>query len=134
MESELSEVRPFALRVAPARAARLSNPDLAQALECSDGDRERLSELIDVFVADLPTQMQAIAVALARGDTAALVGPAHSLTGSAGSLSALALRDLAAQLVQAGRCGDLCAAQRLLPQIDQRARALQEGFARWVTV
>ena len=112
----------------------LPDLDVAQALERMDGDRALLLDLVDVFLADLPTQMQAITAALAQRDAAALIRPAHSITGSAGNLSALALQELAEQMVQAGRSGNLGAAEQLLPQIDRRARALQEGYAHWVTV
>ncbi|MBP8308292.1 MAG: Hpt domain-containing protein [Burkholderiaceae bacterium] len=116
------------------RVDDLPDLDVAQALERMDGDRELLLDLVDVFLADLPTQMQAITAALAERDAAALVRPAHSINGSAGNLSALALQELAEQMVQAGRSGNLGAAERLLPQIDQRAKALQDGYAHWVTV
>ena len=112
----------------------LPDLDVAQALERMDGDRALLLDLVDVFLADLPTQMQAITAALAKRDAAALIRPAHSITGSAGNLSALALQELAEQMVQAGRSGNLDAAEHLLPQIDRRARALQQGYAHWVTV
>jgi signal transduction histidine kinase/HPt (histidine-containing phosphotransfer) domain-containing protein len=160
VESEPSKGSAFELRVtleqaaatgdataqsgAPAAAAQSAHPheggtnlpdlDVAQALERMDGDRALLLDLVDVFLADLPTQMQAISAALAQRDAAALIRPAHSITGSAGNLSALALQELAEQMVQAGRSGNLGAAEQLLPQIDRRARALQEGYAHWVTV
>ena len=126
--------RPSHAQSSDAGVHRLTDLELAQAQEHTPGDRQRLSDLVDVFMADLPTRMQAIAAALAKSDPAALVGPAHRTTGSAGGLPAPALRDLAEQLTQAGLRGDLCTAQRLLPQIDQRAAALQETVARCVAV
>jgi HPt (histidine-containing phosphotransfer) domain-containing protein len=112
----------------------LRDLDVAQALDRMDGDRQLLLELVDVFLGDLPRQMQAIRAAIATRDAAALVGPAHDITGSAGNLSALALQELAERMVRAGRSGDLASAERLLPEIDQRARALAQGVTQWVTV
>jgi PAS domain S-box-containing protein len=117
---------------APPEAPRAAAPDAPQAVDGTnlavlrvgpDGDAA-VAELIDLFLEDLDPSVAAIRAAIAQASAQRLVGSAHALKGSCGSLGAGALGKVVALLEAAGRAGDLAAAERLLPDLDQeRARA-----------
>ncbi len=60
-----------------------------------DGDDDLLAELIDLFLADAPQRMSALAAAIDSKDWEGVASWAHSLKGSCGSLGAMhaSLRD-----------------------------------------
>ena len=64
--------------------------DEAAALENAGGDRELLGELLGIFLADGPGQLQALRDAVAGADPAALMRAAHTLSGSLKVLGAAA--------------------------------------------
>ena len=69
------------------------------------GRTEAAERLLDKFLALLPTYAAEVETALRSDDTAAIEAAAHRLKGSAASLSANPLRDVAAELEAAARDG-----------------------------
>lgn len=67
-----------------------------------EGEDDLLTELIDLFIADVPGRVTAIAAAIADGDWRALAERAHSLKGSAATLGAVHLARLCARLEAMG--------------------------------
>jgi CheY-like chemotaxis protein len=65
----------------PTPATALDVPALVASFR---GNRQLLREVIDVFLADTPSTLEAARRALAAGDTAALAASAHTLKGSIG--------------------------------------------------
>jgi HPt (histidine-containing phosphotransfer) domain-containing protein len=61
-----------------------------------------IDELIDLFVADLPKRLGAIAHAVERADAPALALQAHALRGGAANFGASRLDELCAKIEEAG--------------------------------
>ena len=81
--------------------------DRAQALAGVDDDLELLRELVELFLEDCPAMLEEVGQAVAAGDTEALYRSAHTLKGSVGVIAAPVVSELAFQLEQMGRSGDL---------------------------
>lgn len=62
--------------------------DLSAAMEQMDGDAELLQEIVEIFVETAPEQLQAIATALAAGDTPQVGMVAHGMKGGASNFCA----------------------------------------------
>ena len=65
-------------------------------LAAVEGDLDQLSQLIDVFLDDLPNSLGAIEVSIAAADPARLYRAAHSLRSAAGTMGAEECSDPAA--------------------------------------
>lgn len=70
-----------------------------------EGDFE-LSELIDLFVAGAPASIAGMRLALEKSNPEHLMITAHTLKGTCGNFGAAPLRELCAQIEQAGLSGD----------------------------
>ena len=68
-------------------------------------DRPFVVELVNAYLADGPTQVDAIEAAVAADDAAALVRPAHTLKSSSATVGAMRLAAAARELEMAGRAG-----------------------------
>jgi two-component system sensor histidine kinase/response regulator len=90
-------------RSAPQPAQPFDDEVLRTLVE--EGDFE-LSELIDLFVAGAPASIAEMRLALERSNPEHLVIAAHTLKGTCGNFGAFPLRELCAQIEQAGRNSD----------------------------
>jgi CheY-like chemotaxis protein/HPt (histidine-containing phosphotransfer) domain-containing protein len=86
-------------------------------LERCLGSLELMSRLLRSLESELGRDVSRVEEAMAVGDACALADAAHSLKGSAASLSADTLAELAAQLERHARCGDWQADQALPARI-----------------
>ena len=74
----------------------------------------------------MPTQLQAVASAVASRDPGQLERQAHKIKGAAGNLGALALQDAAHAIELACKGGsDVDSVQRLVPQLESQYQALK---------
>lgn len=78
-----------------------------RALALMDGDATLLREMFALFFDTAPENIMKIQAALAGGDRRTLEREAHSLKGSASSVGATALANVAAALEECGRSGRL---------------------------
>jgi signal transduction histidine kinase/DNA-binding response OmpR family regulator len=85
--------------------------DARDLLDRLDGDRGLLSELVDLFRADLPITLQIAQEAIHAQDAVKLRHTAHALKGALSNLSATVASALAAELETMGRSLDLSRAQ-----------------------
>jgi HPt (histidine-containing phosphotransfer) domain-containing protein len=69
------------------------------------GDAEFVAELVQTYLGDAPSNLRDIEAAIAAGDSAALVRPAHTLKSSSASVGAMRLSAIARSLEAAGREG-----------------------------
>ena len=76
-----------------------------------EGDTAFVIELIDAFLADSATQLQAIDIAVTAGDPEAVVRPAHTLKSASATLGAMQLSAAAGTLETAGRAGSIDGAE-----------------------
>ena len=69
-----------------------------------------LGELLNAFLAAVPSRLEALDRAVAAGDLGAVADQAHALTGSSASFGARGMADLCRELRAAAVRGDLAAA------------------------
>ena len=102
----------------PARAV-----DADGLLAAVEGDLDQLSQLIDVFLDDLPNSLGAIEVSIAAADPARLYRAAHSLRSAAGTMGLEEAQRLCRRLESAGKEGDLDAAPGLFSDLSAEFQA-----------
>lgn len=83
----------------------LDQPTLNALFESLGGDAEFLAELIETYASDARAQLEGLRTALATGDLAELVRPAHTLKSSSASLGALTLAEQCRQLEASAKAG-----------------------------
>jgi len=97
--------------------------DWDSAIAVVDGDRELLGEVVAAFLIEGPTLLEEIRHALAAGDAVRLRRGAHTLKGALRTLGIESAAELAIELEEIGRRGDLSQASatmaRLESQLDQ---------------
>ncbi len=91
-----------------------------RGVESSEG-ANLLSELIDVFLADTPSRLDAMKVALAKGDANGLRQTAHALRGSCGSIGVKYMLQLCDELETQARQGTLANAQPTFQELEVEA-------------
>ena len=96
---------------------------MTRLLEITGGDQGFVDELIDTFLEDATTQIDALRSAAASGGAEAIVRPAHSLKSNAANVGATALGELARALEADGRAGDV-------PDAAERVANLEAEFGR----
>jgi len=87
-----------------------------------------LRELLRLFQSELPTQLEAIAAAVAAGDASQLRATAHSVKGAAANLGALELAHLCTDLEKLGRTGTVAGALDLLPRLEPAFQAVRDAL------
>jgi len=103
--------------------------DAAAALMHAGGDRQLVGQLLDVFLADCPGQMQAVRDAVAGADSLALMHASHALGGSLRVLGASAATVMIGRLEVLGRESRLDGAAALLARFEPELVRVQ-GAAR----
>jgi two-component system sensor histidine kinase/response regulator len=98
--------------------------DRSAALERIGGDEELLREIAGLFLAEYPTLMQDIRLALESGDAEALERNAHSLKGSVANFEARPAVEAALTLEAMGRTRNLDRAPTALIELEAVLRAL----------
>ena len=78
---------------------------LERLLEITGGEIEFLDELVDTYLDDAVVQLDGLRQAIAEGDLAGLVRPAHSLKSNSDNVGALALTALSRTLEMDARAG-----------------------------
>lgn len=78
---------------------------LANLLAMTGDDPEFVGELVDTFLADTPSQLDAMRRAIDAGSAEDLVRPAHTLKGNALNMGAVALAELCRQMEELARRG-----------------------------
>ncbi|HEX3427536.1 MAG TPA: Hpt domain-containing protein [Candidatus Limnocylindrales bacterium] len=91
-------------------------------VEMTGGEMEFVDELVDTYLDDGRQQIDALREALATGDAAALVRPAHSLKSNSLNVGALGLGGLCRELEESARSG-------AVPDAADRVDAIEQGFS-----
>jgi HPt (histidine-containing phosphotransfer) domain-containing protein len=91
-------------------------------VDMTGGEMDFVDELVDTYVEDGQQQIAALGDAIAAGDTAALVRPAHSLKSNSLNVGAMDLGELCRELEERARRGDV-------PDAAERVAAIDAGFA-----
>ncbi|HEY1518330.1 MAG TPA: GAF domain-containing protein, partial [Solirubrobacteraceae bacterium] len=93
------------------------------------GGEDFLIEVIDLFLADAPTLLTSLRGSLERQDTEELRRAAHTLKSNGSTLGATAFAILCRTVEQRAKDGHLDGMSRLVDQIEQQYRTLQETLA-----
>jgi HPt (histidine-containing phosphotransfer) domain-containing protein len=93
------------------------------------GGEDFLIEVIDLFLADAPTLLTSLRGSLERRDTEELRRAAHTLKSNGSTLGATAFAILCRTVEQRAKDGHLDGMSRLVDQIEQQYRTLQETLA-----
>ncbi len=102
-------------------------------LERLEEDQELFQEIMDVFMEDVPRQIETLKTALKDKDPAMLEHQAHTLKGASGNVGAIAIHDLALQMETIGRNGDISKLDGLedtIKQIDAEFEEIREHLKR----
>ncbi len=95
-----------------------------------DGDESLARELVDMFLDDVPAQLDGLREALTRKDAAMLHGRAHYLKGEAGNIGAEAIRQTAHRIEAAAGQGDMEDITALLDRLDECVREFRTAADR----
>jgi PAS domain S-box-containing protein len=110
----------------PASAAPVF--DRAAFLERVLGDEELVREVTEMFLADLPVQLERLAEVVGLGDCPLAGQVAHGIKGAAANVGGEALREVAFEMEKAGKAGDLVALKALLPRTLERFARLKSAM------
>jgi PAS domain S-box-containing protein len=131
LESVLAAGRSGPVAPAPAPTPATPEPAKSPASICADellervgGDRTFLAELLELFRADYPAQIQSARAAAAANDSAALQQVGHALKGALGNLAAPRAAKLASELESTGRSGDLTGAAAKVAELEKELTAV----------
>lgn len=89
--------------------------------------------MVQMFLDQLPEQLANCDTALAAGDYPTLEREAHSTKGSAASLGAIALAEVARQLEVAAEAGQAVSLPTLLAAVHQAAQSTAPALEAWRT-
>jgi HPt (histidine-containing phosphotransfer) domain-containing protein len=95
---------------------------MTRLLEITGGDVAFVDELVDTFLDDATTQLDALRAAGAANDVAGIVRPAHSLKSNSDNVGATALADQCRSLEADARAG-------VVPGMAERIAAVETEFA-----
>jgi signal transduction histidine kinase/CheY-like chemotaxis protein/PAS domain-containing protein len=90
-----------------------------------DGNAEFELELLELFVSNTRSHLQALATAIAQGDTHQIEQEAHHIKGASANLGLILMQTTAAELEMAATQGRLAPAPRLLQQLQQSLASVQ---------
>jgi HPt (histidine-containing phosphotransfer) domain-containing protein len=94
---------------------------IAELRESVGGDESFVAELAATYLAEGPGYLQALEAAVASGDVAGAVRPAHTLKSSSASLGAMRLSEISRGIEYAAREG----------RADGLSAAVEEAKAAW---
>lgn len=100
--------------------------DLSFILTSVADDRELATEVIGVFLMDIPVQLEALDRAIAGGDAPTAQRAAHSIKGAAATVGAEQLRAIAYEGEILGRDGKLDELKALAGEIRAKFNATEE--------
>jgi HPt (histidine-containing phosphotransfer) domain-containing protein len=92
--------------------------DLARLEEAFEDDTGGIAELLEMALETGAKHRRTLADALAAGDAQLVARAAHSIKGSAGNIGASRVAELAAELEERARAGDLTDAPERVAAID----------------
>jgi two-component system sensor histidine kinase/response regulator len=101
------------------RSVELFDPSALDKLRQLDGGGDLVSQVVEVFLGELPTRRDAVRVALAQGDVGAAGRAAHALRSGALAVGATGLADACARLELLARSGDLATARALGIELEE---------------
>jgi CheY-like chemotaxis protein len=112
-------------KAAPAEAVIFDREGLMKRIM---GDESLAGRLMNVFLADMPVQIEKLKAAIVEGDSLLAGQQAHRIKGAAATLGGMALQGVAFSMERAGKAGDLEALRTLLPELQKRFVELKDAL------
>ncbi len=100
--------------------------DKASLVNRMMGDEELAREIIGVFLDDVPNKIAILKQALENREASDVRDHAHAIKGAAMNTSALALKDIAYLMEEAGEAADIDKAITLMPEIEKQFELLKD--------
>ena len=94
----------------------------------AEGEQGIVAELIGLYLAESPRQLEALRAALAAGDAPGLYRAAHGIKGSAANLGAVTLAAICRDLETLSRAGAIEGAAELVAHIEEAHRAFAQAL------
>jgi HPt (histidine-containing phosphotransfer) domain-containing protein len=92
------------------------------------GQPDVLQEVLNLFLNDAPSRLEAIEAAVTAGDARGLQRAAHTMKGSSGTIGASALQKVCLSLEQMGKAAELSDAAAGLEQLRSEYRRVQDAI------
>ncbi|MEN6308528.1 MAG: PocR ligand-binding domain-containing protein [Anaerohalosphaeraceae bacterium] len=92
------------------------------------GDEETANAVLDIFLDDIPRQLEAIKAAMDACDPVTLERIAHSIKGAAANIGGEALREVAAEIERACKDGNVEFACQHSTELEQQFQQLREAI------
>jgi CheY-like chemotaxis protein/HPt (histidine-containing phosphotransfer) domain-containing protein len=93
-----------------------------------EAEPDILRELIGLFLTDLPPQLVALRGAVQSGDARSVARIAHTLKGSSGSMGAVRMAAICAELEEIGRSGTLAGAPVRISRLEEEFERVRVAF------
>jgi len=103
----------------------LTDFDWQQLRQLAGGDTEFETELLNIFLVDAEASLRQLEQAIASKSIEAIEDIAHSLRGASANVGAKSLADVALQLEQTARNGEMTDARTLLQQMNAHCQSIQ---------
>ena len=101
---------------------------MARLLEITGDDVAFVDELVDTFIEDAATQLDALRSARDAGDIEAVIRPAHSLRSNAANVGATVLGDLCRALEVDARAGDVPDLAARIAAVEAETDGVRQGL------
>ena len=105
--------------------------DRAGILENLGGDETLLEAVLDIFLESAPEHLAALRTAIGTADAPTIEKTAHSLKGELGYLEVPELFQMARELEESGRNGNLENAARFFPSVEILVSGLMASIRRY---
>lgn len=92
-------------------------------------DEGILREVLDIYVDDTPKQLAALSEAVDKDDAEGVQRISHTIKGASANVGAHLCRDIALELEQAGRSGDLSGAAELCKTLEVQFNLVKKAIA-----
>ncbi len=122
-----------ALDVSPQETVTTAESMVGAALDSMGGDRELLHKVVEMFLEDLPAQLQQLKTSVAEGDYATTGAVAHKLAGSLGVLASQEGWAAAQQVEQLARVGAPAAMESACATLEQELARVADIFGALLT-
>jgi PAS domain S-box-containing protein len=91
-------------------------------------DDEMVREIVEIFLDDIPRQIEKLKVSLETGDAVTSERLAHSIKGAAANVSAELLREVAFHIEKAGKEGDLDTMSQSVHELEKQFSQVREAM------
>ena len=129
---ETREIQEITAKVKETRRSTVSIFNHADLVARLDGNEELAVQICYCCLDDIPREIQKLKLALKSEDSQRTECHAHGLKGAAANLGGEALRQVAADMEQAARAGDLNLASTYMVELERQHTVLRDAAESWL--